>query len=93
MERASAGCIPERHRTMKKPLEDPRPPQPDPEADDVMVAAEVAPFLRLNVKTVYEQANAGNLPCWRIGRHFRFSRRALVAHLAQCKSLPHREGE
>ncbi len=62
-------------------------------SDDVMIAAEVAPLLRLNVKTVYELAKAGALPCWRLGRHFRFSRRALVAHLAQCKSLPYREGK
>ena len=65
----------------------------DDESHDVMLAAEVATFLRLNIKTVYEQAASGNLPCRKVGRHYRFSRRALVAHLAQCKSLPHREGE
>ena len=62
-------------------------------SDDVMLAAEVARFLRMNIKTVYDQAKAGNLPCWKAGRHYRFSRRAIVAHLAQCKSLLHREGE
>jgi excisionase family DNA binding protein len=83
----------ERTRAMKKPLEDLPSEQPDSEGNDVMLAAEVAPFLRMNLKTVYEQARAGNLPCWKIGSLFRFSRRALVAHLAQCKPLPYREGE
>jgi len=48
---------------------------------DVLVAPEVARLLRMNVKTVYELAKAGDLPCWRLGRHFRFSRRAIVARL------------
>jgi excisionase family DNA binding protein len=76
---------------MKKSLEG-ASPQPDPAGNDVLLAAEVAPLLRLNVKTVYELAKAGALPCWRLGRHFRFSRRAIVAHLGQCKPAPYREG-
>jgi excisionase family DNA binding protein len=67
--------------------------QLDGDAKDVMVAAEVAELLRMNVKTVYDLAKAGDLPCWRLGKHFRFSRRALVALLAQCKAAPHREGK
>jgi hypothetical protein len=47
----------------------------------------------MNVKTVYELAKAGDLPCWRLGRHFRFSRRAIVARLGQCKAAPYREGK
>src|SRR5688572_2104907 len=66
---------------------------PADSAGDVMTAEEVALFLRMNVKTVYELAKAGNLPCWRLGKHFRFSRRAIVALLAQCKAAPHREGK
>jgi excisionase family DNA binding protein len=62
----------------------------DPE---VLVAPEVARLLRMNVKTVYELAKTGALPCWRLGRHFRFSRRAIVAHLGQCKAAPYREGK
>ena len=62
-------------------------------ADDVMVADEVAAFLRMNVKTVYEQAKTGNLPCWRAGHQFRFSRRAIVALLGQCKAASHRRGK
>jgi hypothetical protein len=33
------------------------------------------------------------LPSWRLGRHFRFSRAALMAHLGQCKAAPYREGK
>jgi excisionase family DNA binding protein len=72
------------------------PPASDEIADsdvDVLVAPEVARLLRINVKTVYELAKAGALPCWRIGRHFRFSRRAIVARFGQCKAAPYREGQ
>jgi excisionase family DNA binding protein len=65
-----------------------------PHADpDVLVAPEVARLLRMNVKTVYELAKAGDLPCWRLGRHFRFSMRAIVARLGQCRTASHREGK
>lgn len=64
------------------------PPQ-DSGEDDVMVAAEVARLFRMNIKTVYELAKAGAIPCSRLGRHFRFSRRALMALLGQCKSSSH----
>ena len=73
---------------------DGRVPAPDQSLDlDVLLAPEVARLLRMNVKTVYELAKAGALPCWRIGRHFRFSRRAIVARLGQCKAAPYREGK
>lgn len=64
----------------------------EPGHDDVMVAAEVAALLRLNVKSVYQGAKAGTIPCIRLGRHYRFSRRAIMALLGQCKSAPHQEG-
>ena len=64
-------------------------PPPDSGEDDVMVAAEVAKLYRMNIKTVYELAKAGVIPCSRLGRHFRFSRRALMALLGQCKSSSH----
>jgi excisionase family DNA binding protein len=64
-----------------------------PSDDDVLVAPEVARLLRMNLKTVYELAKAGELPCWRLGRHFRFSRRAIVSRLGQCKPASHRKGQ
>jgi Helix-turn-helix domain len=39
---------------------------------DVMVAEEVAAFLRMNIKTVYDLARAGYLPCWQLGRQSAF---------------------
>ena len=64
----------------------------EPGHDDVMVAAEVAALLRLNVKSVYQGAKAGTIPCIRLGRHFRFSRRAIMARLAECKSASRQQG-
>jgi len=78
---------------------DPPPPAagpPDERANadqDVLIAPEVARLLRMNVKSVYELAKAGSLPSWRLGRHFRFSRRVIVARLGQCKVTPYREGK
>jgi excisionase family DNA binding protein len=57
-------------------------------AGDVLTAREVALLLRVNIKTVYESAKVGTIPCVRLGRHFRFSRRAIMARLEQCKSAP-----
>lgn len=70
------------------------PPEERANADhDVLIAPEVARLLRMNIKTVYELAKAGSLPSWRLGRHFRFSRRVIVARLGQCKAAPYREGK
>jgi excisionase family DNA binding protein len=69
----------------------------DAAGGDVLVAREVARLLRINVKTVYELAKAGSLPCLRLGRHFRFSRRAIVgafvAKSRECKAAPYWEGK
>ena len=67
-------------------------PSADNDRDDVIVAHETAALLHVNVKTVYEHAKAGTIPCVRLGRHYRFSRRAIMALLGQCKSAPHQEG-
>ena len=61
-------------------------------AGDVLTAREVALLLRVNIKTVYESAKTGTIPCVRLGRHFRFSRRAIMARLEQCKSAPSWKG-
>jgi excisionase family DNA binding protein len=62
------------------------------EEPDILTAIEVAQLLRCNVKTVYESARAGNIPSVRLGRHFRFSRRAIMSCLGECKSTSHRQG-
>lgn len=58
---------------------------------DVLTAQEVAQLLRVNIKTVYENAKAGSIPCIQLGRHFRFSREAIMARLEECKSASRRK--
>jgi excisionase family DNA binding protein len=52
---------------------------------EVMNADEVAAFLRVDRKTVYDYAARGELPFRRLGRRLLFSRSALVAWLGACK--------
>ena len=52
---------------------------------DVMDADDVAAFLGVDRKTVYDHAGRGTLPCRRLGRRLLFSRQALVVWLAGCK--------
>ena len=47
-----------------------------------MSADEVAEFLGLNRKTVYEYASRGQIPHQRLGKRLVFSRTALVAWLS-----------
>jgi len=63
----------------------------EPWETDVLTAREVAQLLRCNLKTVYESARAGMIPCIRLGRSFRFSRQAILASLQTCKSASRRE--
>jgi excisionase family DNA binding protein len=51
---------------------------------DIMTADEVADFLRLDRKTVYDYAGRGEIPCQRLGKRILFSRAALVSWLASC---------
>ena len=49
---------------------------------DVMTVREVAVFLRLDRKTVYDAIARGELPARRVGRRVVVSRTALIAWLA-----------
>ena len=57
-----------------------------------MSADEVAEFLGLNRKTVYEYASRGQIPHQRLGKRLVFSRTALVAWLSACKAASARSG-
>ena len=57
-----------------------------------MSADEVAEFLGLNRKTVYEYASRGQIPHQRLGKRLVFSRTALVAWLGACKAASARSG-
>lgn len=46
---------------------------------DILTVAEVAKLLRMHEKTVYDRAGSGVIPCKRIGRSLRFSRRLIMA--------------
>jgi excisionase family DNA binding protein len=63
-------------------------PVPSPMATtpvvDVMTADEVADWLRLDRKTVYDYAGRGVIPHQRIGKRMLFSRVALVQWLGSC---------
>lgn len=50
---------------------------------ECMTAKEVAAYLRVNRKTVYEYAGSGVIPCRRIGRRLVFSRSAIVVWLTR----------
>jgi excisionase family DNA binding protein len=60
-----------------------------PSSDDlraeVLSANEVAAFLKVDRKTVYDYAARGEIPCRRLGRRLLFSRSALVSWLGACK--------
>lgn len=53
----------------------------------IMTIDEVAEFLRLNRKTVYELARQGKIPVRRVGRSLRASREAVLRWLSE-ESLP-----
>lgn len=49
---------------------------------EIMNAEQAAQFLQVDVRTVLELAEAGQIPCKKLGSSWRFSREALVAWLA-----------
>jgi excisionase family DNA binding protein len=67
-------------------LDVPRPPvgfaRPSPATDDVLTAAQLADFLKIDEETVRKLAQRGELPGRKIGRDWRFSRAAILDWLA-----------
>lgn len=49
---------------------------------DILTADDVAAWLEVNRKTVYDAAGRKEMPCARLGRRFIFSRAAIAAWLA-----------
>ena len=62
---------------------------PAQNSSDVLTADEVAEFLHLDRKTVYDYAGRGEIPCQRLGKRILFSRAALVSWLASCSKEAH----
>ena len=61
-------------------------PEPTTVPAEVLSAEEVAVFLGVDRKTVYDYANRGQIPHRRLGRRLLFSRSALVVWLADAGS-------
>lgn len=59
---------------------------PSTTAPECMRADQLARFLGVNRKTVYEYATRGLIPHRRLGRRIVFSRSQVVAWLGQCKA-------
>jgi excisionase family DNA binding protein len=51
--------------------------------DEVLTAEEAAVLLRVSVQTVLKESRLGLIPGVKIGREWRYSRRALIRHLRQ----------
>jgi excisionase family DNA binding protein len=67
-------------------------PAPKEEAHDlstdVMTASEVAAALRLPLRTVYDLADAGDIPHFRLGRRRQFLRETIEAIKARGRMQP-----
>ena len=44
---------------------------------EILTIGETAEYLRLPVSSLYKLAQAGKIPCQKVGRHWRFRRQAL----------------
>ena len=55
----------------------------EPQWNEVMHAHEVAEFLGVDRKTVYDYANRGKIPHQRLGKRLLFSRAALITWLGR----------
>jgi excisionase family DNA binding protein len=66
-------------------MESPTATQPEPMLADgpLLRPEEVARLLSVKTSWIYEAVRAGRLPCLRVGRHIRFSRRMVERWLAE----------
>ncbi|MDB4285619.1 helix-turn-helix domain-containing protein [bacterium] len=53
--------------------------QPQLTNDDILTVDEAAAFLKISRPSIYRLIRAGEIPCRRVGKRWRFSRRALLA--------------
>ena len=50
---------------------------------DVMTIEETSQYLRVPLSSLYKLAQAGKIPCQKVGRHWRFHRTTIVKWLAR----------
>ena len=60
--------------------------RPAEAVQEAMTADDVADFLGVDRKTVYDYANRGEIPHRKLGKRLLFSRQALVAWLGECNA-------
>lgn len=61
--------------------------------DDVMIAQEVADYLRLDKATIYRLAQEGKIPAVKVGRTWRFKRELIDEWFKQESARISRSGE
>ena len=52
---------------------------------EIMTIGEAAQYLRISLSSLYKLAQAGKIPCQKVGRHWRFRREAVNRWLEQTK--------
>jgi len=52
---------------------------------EIMIIGEAAAYLRISTSSLYKLAQAGKIPCQKVGRHWRFRREAIDRWLEQTK--------
>ena len=55
---------------------------------EIMKIGEAAQYLRVSISSLYKLAQAGRIPCQKVGRHWRFRREAIDHWLEQVRPLP-----
>jgi excisionase family DNA binding protein len=50
---------------------------------EIMTIGETAQYLRVSLSSLYKLAQAGRVPCQKVGRHWRFRREAIDRWLEQ----------
>jgi excisionase family DNA binding protein len=50
---------------------------------EIMTIGETAQYLRISLSSLYKLAQAGRVPCQKVGRHWRFRREAIDRWLEQ----------
>lgn len=58
----------------------------------VLTAKEAAQLLRVHANTVFLMCKRGELPHFKVGSHYRFSREALMRYIAGAERMPNIEG-
>ena len=56
---------------------------------EILLIGEAADYLRISTSSLYKLAQAGRIPCQKVGRHWRFRREAIDRWLDQSVGLAH----